>query len=226
VSTADQGLLFDRVVGSPRDALGRFFTPPRLADIIVDEIAVRVGCGMSLVVEPSIGAGAFVTPFRRAFPMAHVVGVDLDPAAEGQQRVDDAYIADWLELAEEWAHVLERDVHHPVFAQRPDVIAGNPPFTKDSGRRNEKGEPIMEQVAHLHVLASLKLKPRACGFILPWSYTGGVDRWAELLEEHPPALLAPAAPRPWTKDVREVGLYLWIRDYTGPTVWQPLPRWR
>lgn len=223
-----QPVLFDRVVGLAKDKHGRFFTPVELAAIIVEQIAVGVlgGRQPSLVVEPSVGDGSFVDPVRRWWPDAHLVGVDVDPGARGLRAVDGVVRGSWLELAPEWASMLgRRDIHHPWMSQRPDVVLGNPPFTRGTGRMNAEGKEIMEAVAHLHVEAALALEPEVLAFILPWAYAGGVDRWEPLLERYRPAALRPIAPRPWTNDLRETALYVWVRGATR-TDWDPLPRWK
>lgn len=206
-------LSLTRDVGRPKDEHGRFYTPSALAEIIVDELEFET-FGPSLIVEPSVGAGAFVGPLRARWPGAAIVGVDVDAGAPGLAGCDAAHVGDWPVVASGW-----------MFGRRPDLVVGNPPFTRSTGRTNDKGELIMEACAHLHVEAALALRPRVLAFILPWSYAGGVDRWAELLERHPPALLRPIAPRPWTRDVRETALYVWLEGVTT-TTWSPLPRWR
>jgi hypothetical protein len=219
--------LVGRDVGRPKDPHGRFFTPAPLARVIVGELVRHLGgARLSLIVEPSIGDGLFVTPVRDAWPDATLVGVDIDPLARGIGEVDQPYVGDWCRFAAEWNDLLNgADVHHSIMRQQPDLIVGNPPFTKDSGRRNDKGEPIIEPVAHLHVEASLALRPTVCAFILPWAYAGGVERWNPILEEHPPAFIQPITPRPWGADMREVALYVWIEG-VRETRRLPLPRWK
>jgi hypothetical protein len=218
--------LVGRDVGRPKDPHGRFFTPAPLAAVIVDELVRHIGgARLSLIVEPSIGDGLFIDPVRKAWPDATLVGVDVDPQARGLERVDAGLNADWCAVAEEWVEVLGSDVHHPVLRQRPELVIGNPPFTRGTGRVNDKGDEIIEPVAHLHVEAALSLRPMVCAFILPWAYAGGVERWNPILEEHPPAFIQPITPRPWGADMREVALYVWIEG-VRETRRLPLPRWK
>jgi hypothetical protein len=199
---------------APRDALGRYYTPFALADLIINTIDAEVfGADYpSLVIEPSCGSGAFTSYItHRYWVPAECVAVDIDPNAAGLHTDGvTALCADWLTVAAAWTR--------PVCA-----IVGNVPFTQDTGRTNRKGNPIIEQVAERHARACLALAPRVCGLILPWSLAGTVEGVA-LLNDYPPASIRPITPRPWP-NIREVALYLWVRgDVSGRYL--PMPRWK
>ena len=64
--------------GVNRDGLDRYYTEPHLADALVGLLDVLPG---HLVVEPSVGRGAFLRAARAR--ACEVVGIDIDPEAEG-----------------------------------------------------------------------------------------------------------------------------------------------
>src|SRR6478736_5920944 len=94
---------------TPHDALGRYYTPQRLADLVVDAL----DASPDVVVEPSVGGGAFARAIRRRWPSARLVGVDVDPAARGLALCDEAIVDDWLSASS---------------GMVADVVVGNPPF--------------------------------------------------------------------------------------------------
>ena len=85
-------------VGDVRDARDRHFTPDPLADVIIERLAKHID-PPAVVVEPSVGGGAFARAVRKRWPGAHIVGVDIDPDAEGFAFVDESVVGDWLEVA-------------------------------------------------------------------------------------------------------------------------------
>jgi hypothetical protein len=91
------------------DPLDRCYTPDKLAQAIVDSLAIT---SPQTVLEPSVGGGAFVRAVRRAWPDATILGVDIDPDAPGLALCDEVFIGDFLD------HTLPT----------PDLIVGNPPF--------------------------------------------------------------------------------------------------
>ena len=181
-----------------RDHLSRRYTPDGLAVVIVDTLAPLLDAGCEpLVVEPSVGGGAFARAIRASLGTrwGTVVGVDLDPGARGLGEVDHGIIGSWPEIAAEWRQVLDLGIGHALLSQPPDIIIGNPPFTGDEGLA--------------HVDACLLLRPRIVSLVLPWAYWG-VQRWSRLLRgEHRPAIVRPIVGRPWSSHVREAAVYEW-----------------
>lgn len=94
----------------PHDALGRYYTPQKLADLVVDAIDFDAP---GVVVDPSVGGGAFARAIRRRWASARLVGVDLDPEARGLALCDEAEVDDWLSASSNLV---------------ADVIVGNPDF--------------------------------------------------------------------------------------------------
>lgn len=186
-----------REVGLTGDELGRFFTPDDLALLCCGALA-EIAPLPRLVLDGSVGGGAFPRAVRRVAPRVHVTGIDIDEQAEGRRYVDEHHVDDFT----------TRDIEPMTY----DWTVGNPPFTG--------------MTALPHILQARRVTRHAVGLILPWSYIGGVDCWSPLFfREHKPMLVCPITPRPWGDSVREVAFYMWVRGYTGriqvgnPLVW-------
>ena len=195
-----------RGVGRAHDEIDRHFTPDACADLLVRSVLrYRYGAGYTgvstprLVVEPSVGGGAFARALRRHAPDAMVVGVDIDPAAEGRADVDKFVCADWLTL--------------DYSAGAADLIVGNPPFTGTT--------------AIAHVRRCLEVAD-VVALILPWAPLGGVAAWDELMDgEYRPNEVYPITPRPWPSSVRETALYVWESGVLPSTTSvRRIGRWR
>ena len=60
-----------------------------------------------------------------------------------------------------------------------------------------------------HLLATREHQPDAwVSWILPWAYPG-VGEWQPVLDAHPMWQLQPIKGRPWPKNMRETGNYVW-----------------
>ena len=76
------------------------------------------------------------------------------------------------------------------------VAIGNPPYARESGRHNDKGNPIMEAVAALHVKKALACA-NVVGFLLRLAFVAPKkDRTAQWWRANPPARIYTIAPRP------------------------------
>jgi hypothetical protein len=172
------------------DDLDRMLTPQPLAELCVKRVLQR--CPVSacrVVLEPSVGGGAFVRAVHKYIPRAEIWGVDLDPMANGLNIVDRAFVGidtvDWSKL-DHWRE-------HGT----PQLIVGNLPFG-----------PALE-----HVRALLELRPFRLASILPWDRIEQAQ-WHDLLWEEPvPGMtwreVHPIRPRPWGKHVRATCLMVW-----------------
>ncbi len=93
----------------------RYYTPDELARVLVGLLPLY---SSDVVVEPSVGGGAFARAIRAQVPRARLIGVDIDPQAAGFQDCHTAAIAgDFLE-------------HSLVGLGTPDWVIGNPPYRK------------------------------------------------------------------------------------------------
>jgi len=91
----------------PRDA---YYTPPAVAQTLVDALPE---CMPEVILEPSVGGGAFARALGRRWPEAELYGCDVDSGAMGLGEVDRAVIGDFLTLK---------------LRGQYDLIAGNPPY--------------------------------------------------------------------------------------------------
>ena len=96
--------------GAERRNLDAYYTPDDVAQRLVSLLPIGP---RDIVLEPSVGGGAFARALARMTP--NVDGIDIDPEASG---LNDCHgrLADFLDL-----HLLECE-------QRPRWIVGNPPF--------------------------------------------------------------------------------------------------
>lgn len=163
------------------DALDRCYTPDRLARAMVAALPWVIGARR--IIEPSAGGGSIVRALHLASPSTSIHGVDLDPRAPARAYTLRLPCSRWT--VGDWPTVA-REID-----DRPDGIVGNPPF----------GDALE------HVRAALALRCPVA-LILPWAYWG-VQEWAPLLDEHPPAFVRPIRGRPWPTKVRETAVYEW-----------------
>jgi hypothetical protein len=196
-----------RDVGRPGDELDRHYTPDacarRLVDWLIDEYHRGPGERPYLVVEPSVGAGAFARAVRPCLaPGGRIVGYDVDDGAPGRADVDEWRERSWLEAPEhELAGV--------------DLVVGNPPFTG--------------AVAIDHLRRALTCGAQVVALVLPWSPLGGVAAWDNYVDgPWRPVAAVPLCPSPWPASVRETALYVWLPTEPLPrrTEIVRIGRWR
>jgi hypothetical protein len=103
------------VLGS-RHPLDAYYTPQPLADAVVRWLAADFifGEGPSIVLEPSIGAGAFALAAKAQWPLCEVDGVDVNPDAAGLRLCTDVYVQDFVTVS---------------MNRTPCLTIGNPPFS-------------------------------------------------------------------------------------------------
>ena len=222
---AQAGLFGREGVGEVRDARDRHFTPDPLAALIVERAALFFETGPAVVIEPSVGGGAFARAARKQWPgnghqraPVYIIGVDIDPDAEGLEHCDEAIVGDWPEVA---AAVGKRASRLARKAVGQVLVLGNPPF---SGKTD-----LQLEQAIAHVQACWAAGDTTC-LILPWGPLGGVDQWAPIMHGHNAPLHAwPFSPRPWGEHVREAAAYLWRSEgnpFDVGTVVKWLARWK
>lgn len=132
----------------------QYFTPENVAAVLVADLYGTHGGALGrsgVVIEPSLGAGAFAKALRYVVNVP-IVGIDIDPHPTGVASVDDFYQGDWLVMAPglEGAEVVS--------------VVGNPPFSKHCGTPHIKAalrvafgsdSPSPEQVKGRGVVAML-----------------------------------------------------------------------
>lgn len=194
-------LPFARSVGKAHDALDRFYTPDQLARLIVERIDSRLTTAPRTIIEPSVGGGAFARAARRQWSGARILGIDIDPHAEGFAFCDQHIVGDWADLSR---------------GATADLVLGNPPFSA-------RTKPERLRLC-AHVAAAREAAP-VVSLILPWANYCLLDL-APVMRERGPSYIDSIEPRPWPDNVRETAAYEWRRSHTGPPVAGFLPAWR
>jgi hypothetical protein len=190
-------LLGPRGHAPPGDELGRVYTPMPLAQAIVGRL-VDGSVGLALnrrpyVIEPSVGGGAFVRAARWMWPACNILGVDIDPHAEGLALCGDRIVGDWLS-----PNLSDRLGGLPIPA---DLGVGNPPF----------GKAVGADVTGRHVELTLE-RCTTVALLLP----AGVlhqraFRRAVARAGRPEPEVWPILGRVWDR-VREVAVFVWGPD--------------
>lgn len=165
----------DFAIGDPLD---RCYTPQTLADAVVDWVAGLLPRKPGVILEPSVGGGAFVRACRRRWPGAWIMAADIDPRARGLGAADESRVGDYAEVDAGW------------WSRSPELVVGNPPFDH----------------AVAHWTAGPRVWPWVWqSMILPWAYFG-VGAWQLPLQETRPSHARAVKGRPWPKRVRETGV--------------------
>lgn len=204
----DQGQLFGRFgtedgLGPVGDELGRCFTPLPLAQAVVDAVEWDDNAEglLTTVLEPSVGGGAFVRAARHRWPLARILGVDIDPRAEAFELglVDRGEVGDFPTVARFWDRI------EFGAGGRPDLIVGNPPFGKAVG--------IDVTIAHVHACLDLA---QVVALVLPLPYLCGHE-FDAIWRRQRPAIVRVIG-RPWPTRLREVAVFEWRTGSTRTDV--------
>ncbi len=179
-----------------RDKLDRYYTPQRLADVLVSRLVddgFTPATGRLSVLEPSVGGGAFALAALSAFgDRAAMHVVDVDAAAPGLRLVRGA--------ARRRDVVRVGDFLATRLTNRHDLVLGNPPYRQ----------------AELHVRKALSslVDGGVLGMLLRLAFLEGKGRipfWAE----YPAAKVYALSERPSFTDGRTdataYGFFVWRR---------------
>lgn len=130
-----------------RIAHDQYFSPPAVAQACVR--AIPRECAPSRIVEPSVGAAAFVHAARERWPSAIIGGIDIDPGVPGLMACDWSRVGDWPTIAREGIAT--------------ELVLGNPPFAHAEEHVRAALDVVMPggRVAFLLRLAFLEGQKRA-----------------------------------------------------------------
>lgn len=189
----------------------QYFTTDALADVLVSMLGVQP---FDRILEPHVGGGAFVRAALRQGVLRHQINAcDVDLTLIGDVVKNYGIMAragDFL--------TLERATFGPDRIDGWDWIIGNPPYSRPSGRFNEKGEPIQEPCAELHIRHALSLLAPGghLAFLLRLAMLETSDRIG-FWREHPAKCLYVLAQRPsftdGGTDSSAYGWFIWERDW-------------
>lgn len=178
-----------------------YYTPRPFAARLVELLPIAPG---ARVLEPSVGDGAWVDALR-ARGAGHVTAVDLNPDARGLRLANRGVVGDFL--------TVELDDHF-------DWAVGNPPFARDSGRKNSSGKPIMEPIAEQHIRRAISVSDHVA-LLLRAAIIESDDR-RDFWEHHPARHVWFFRQRPQFTGGSNpyfMGLFWWDRAWGGPSTW-------
>jgi hypothetical protein len=187
--------------GAGRIQNDAYYTPDKLAWACVKTLVTSIETPQ-IVVEPSVGGGAFVRAVRACWPTAHISGYDIDPNVAGALSCDDFYNTSWTTLA-------------PTV--QPDLIIGNPPYSE----AQEHVEKAFQRVTPKGTVAML----------LRLSFASGKNRLA-FWETHRRSLYATyaLAERPsftgGATDSCDYGWFVWRTGRQNPSLFFPGWSWK
>jgi hypothetical protein len=172
------------------------------------------------ILEPSCGGGSWIRAIRGVQHVSsrlggasgRITGIDINPHSRGLGLADDRLVGDFLMLE---------------IKRRFAWTIGNPPFARDSGRKNKEGDPIPEPIVDKHVEKALTVS-RNVAFLLRAAIIESDDR-TKFWDEHPARHTWFLGQRPSFKggatDNSMYGFFWWDADWTGPSTWSRL-NWR
>ena len=102
---------------------GQHFTPPAVADLLVDLVLREADGPVTRVIDPACGQGALLAAVRRRLPDARLVGYDIDPDA--------------IETARRSLPGAQLDVGDALVVARGqfDLVIMNPPYVGEKGNK-------------------------------------------------------------------------------------------
>lgn len=148
-----------------RDSLDRYYTPDSVTEAVVAEILplfVDDPEGLSLVLEPSVGGGAWVRALSQHYPKVGVHGVDVDKEAAGFALCERSYRMSLEDFVEQ----------HPDAKGEYQLVIGNTPY-----RQAEE---------HVRLCLSLVEEGGHVVLVLREGFLGSLGRMRGLFAEHLP----------------------------------------
>lgn len=202
-----------------RIPLDAYYTDPVLARCLVSTLRPEQKAMRGTHwLEPSAGGAAFVDAWHEQAEAANLMtALDINPEAPGLRRdYVRGHVGDFLKL---------RGTKQPV-----DVVVGNPPYARGTGRFNEKGDEIMEPIAEAHVRKALSIvRPGglvAC--LLRLAFSESKER-VPFWDQFPARKVWALAERPsftgGKTDNCAYGWFVWQRGWTGKTEFVPGWSW-
>jgi adenine-specific DNA-methyltransferase len=187
-----------------RSALGIFYTPPTVAERLLDDLAVAGARfdGTMRFCDPACGGGAFLLPVARriadhlvadggsASDLAScLVGIDIDPGGLAITRASlDALARDRFGETARWELRRENALRLAVEGRLPaaDVVVGNPPFGRVRLAEEERAFFARSLRGHanlygLFVDVALRISRGLVGYVMPTSWLCG-DYFSALRE--------------------------------------------
>ena len=191
-------------VGQPHDEMERHYTPDRLAELCLDRLQ---DWSEPIVLEPSVGDGAFVRAARRRWPGCSIIGIDIDSGARGLHLVDYAIVEPFEAVSVLELRRLVRELERQRGKARPLISVGNWPFS----------------IAAAHLQQAFRVGCLEVSSILPLAVSEACGQWKEPIDHHQPEWVDPIEGRPWPASVRGTGQWTWSQ-HPGQYRWRPVVR--
>ncbi len=179
-----------------RSALGIFYTPPAVAERLLDDLAAAGARfdGTMRFCDPACGGGAFLLPVARriadrlavegasASDLARcLIGIDIDPGGLTITRIAlDALARDRFGETAQWDLRRENTLRLAVEKRLPtaDVVVGNPPFGRVRLAEEERAFFVRCLKGHanlygLFVDVALRISGGLVGYVMPTSWLCG-----------------------------------------------------
>jgi len=179
-----------------RSALGIFYTPPTVAERLLDDLEVAGARfdGTMRFCDPACGGGAFLLPVARRIADRLVatggslsdlarclIGIDIDPGGLAITRAAlDALALDRFGETGAWDLRRENTLRLAVGGKLPaaDVVVGNPPFGRVRLTEQERAFFARSLRGHanlygLFVDVALRISSGLVGFVMPTSWLCG-----------------------------------------------------
>ena len=194
-----------------RSTLGIFYTPPHLAERLLDDVEAAGARydGSQVVCDPACGGGAFLVPAARRIAAAIadnggaaedlsrcLVGIDIDPGGLAiTSAALDSIAVGYFGATADWNLTEANTLGLALQGGLPsaDIVVGNPPFGRlklsDAERRFfERGVVGHANVYGLFVDVALRIAKRHVGFVMPTSWLAGAyfSRLRDLVSESRP----------------------------------------
>lgn len=202
-----------------RDPLDRDYTPRSLAAACVRIVAAdwlaHAGQAPRLVVEPSVGGGAFAAPICAAWPIARVVGVDLDFRAKGLREPGvEGIVGDFLRIGRSAFHTR-------TSMDAPDVVVGNPPFSS--------AEAFVRHALDLAAPGGMVALILRLGFLESGdrvAFWRSCPGWRLRAFAERPSFRGDSETGHGKTDGTAYGLFSWVKGYSGQMIAEPGVSWR
>jgi hypothetical protein len=166
-----------------------YFTPPDVAIACVGALDMPVP---EVILEPSVGGGAFLDAAKARWPKAYTIACDVDQDMAAYSGADACLYGDFIQFTK--------------IGREPHIILGNPPYRE-----------AQEHVEH--AISLLPLGGRLA-FLLRLGFLESRKR-AEFWKAHPLKELHVLCERPsftgGGTDSAAYGFFVWQKGYTGPS---------
>jgi len=195
----------NRYNGDKRQAHDAYFTPPALARAVVGALDLPGLHPRPRILEPHVGEGAFLNAALERWPEATYVAFDV-VNRQAHCPPGGVFMCEDFLATHEYA--------------KYELIIGNPPYSRPTGRFSKKGTPMMEHAAEDHVRKALALSNDYVVFLLRLAFLESRER-AKFWKAHPCWQVWALSERPsftgGGTDSCAYGVFIWRKGWDNGT---------